>query len=297
MRPERAAVGNPRERTRHGSSRTGRLRARRHAGLRRRAVLLAAVPEISARQRARVRLPVPEGWLQRPARLRLRPALLLQSRAELRRHAGAARDDRARGDARRTVSLPVLGEQARARLQLCAARQAGIRRVQRLCHRTSGHPSGANSRPTRFPAPARHDRVLRELGRGDQHQPRVRPVLPDRLWQQLHHDRDEPVAVQRLREWTRRLVECKFRRRFLAGDRSDAVTGGRALPAPSARDFPGPARLARRPGRRHQRRVCELPERQRRDRRPRRRLSVPCVPGRNRRVLHSPRTRRALHRL
>ena len=94
-------------RDRGGQAAQGRHRAQRERVLPRRAGVLHAVARVSAVQRAQVRLPHADDRLHAGPRLRDRHAVLLQSRAELRRDAGAAAHDAARPADRRRGPLPL----------------------------------------------------------------------------------------------------------------------------------------------------------------------------------------------
>ncbi len=92
---------------RHRHREEGRRRARCAARFHGRADPVFAVARVPAVQRAQVRLPHADARLVRHARHRLRVALLLQPRAELRRDGDAAHHDQARRADRRRVALPV----------------------------------------------------------------------------------------------------------------------------------------------------------------------------------------------
>ncbi len=149
LRSFRPAVVDPRQGHEARPGRRRRLRPRRDLPRARRAGVLAAVCEFPLGRPARIGFPLSRRRLQQHARRRHLAAVLLQPRAELRRDADSAPDDRARSDARRRVPLPARFEQRRIQLRAAAGRPQGRRTKTRSSTKRCRTRAGGTSGPTR----------------------------------------------------------------------------------------------------------------------------------------------------
>ena len=203
-----------------------RHRARREARFQRRADPLLAVLLVSDRRPAQERLPDPEYRPARSHRTRSVGAVLLQHRAEPRRHRATALHEQARRPGAQRVSLPDAGDHGAAELRISAERRRDPR--DSSIHRLSS----ADSLRRRLAAQRRHrGRVGRDIFRGSRPQPRGRE--PDALEPVRRSDllRARVVIADARPGLSDARLDAHGRRAPVPASAADGVRGALARPA------------------------------------------------------------------